>query len=196
MAVTKKTGTVKATPKKAAPKKSTVKQATSKNVTKKNVKSTSLVIKIPKGGQIIRSFNLTPSLPVDGKATNWLLIDPEQPLRDIDSIGFSFNQESSALEQQFERAIVEINITQNPGNNGIWRFASDGVTVNPDFSDVDHDVVIEITNQGFTLIAQIQLIGDLPEEIRFGYLAAFTDAVSGAVSVYESQDPDIRVGRP
>jgi hypothetical protein len=187
MAVEKKASTAKAVSKKVTAKKAAA---------GKKLISTSLLIKIPKGGQIIRSFNLTPSRPLDGKAANWILVDPAQPTKDIDSMRFSFNSDSSDLEQEFERAIVEINIVQNPDETGIWRFASHGVTVNPAFSDVNHDVVVEISNQGFTLIAQVQLIGDVPEDIRFGYLASFTDSMSGEVTTYESSDPDIKVGRP
>jgi hypothetical protein len=187
MAVAKKASTEKAAPKKVAAK---------TTAAKKLVKSTSLVIKVPQGGQVIRTFYLTPSLPVDGQAGNWLLVDPRKPTQDIDSMRFSFSVDSSSLEQQFERAIIQIKIQQNPDNNGIWRFASDGVAVNPIFNDVNHDVVVEITDAGYTLLAQVQSIGNDPEEIHFGYLASFTDGVSGAVNTYESLDPDVKVGRP
>lgn len=187
MAVVKKTSTAKAASKKTAP---------AKAAAKKGITSTSLVIKVPQGGQTIRTFNLTPALPVGGKAANWLLVDPLKPTKDIDSMSFSFSPNSSSLEQEFERAIIQIKIQQNPDNNGTWRFASDGVAVNPIFNDANHDVVVEITDAGYTLLAQVQLIGDSKEEIRFGYLASFTDGVSGAVSVYESEDPGVVIGRP
>jgi hypothetical protein len=187
MAVAKNVSTAKAASKKAAAKKTTA---------KKTVKSVPLVIKVPQGGQVIRTFILTPALPVDGKAANWLLVDPTKPTKDIDSMRFSFSVDSTSLEQQFERAIVQITIKQNANNNGVWRFASDGVAVNPIFNDVNHDITVEIIDSGFTLLAQVQMIGDVSEEIKFGYLASFTDAVSGAVSVYESQDPGIYTGRP
>jgi len=187
MAVSKKTSASKATPKKAVAK---------KVATPKNVKSTSLVIKIPQGGQVIRSFNLTPSLPVDGKAANWLLVDPAKPTQDIDSMSFSFSVKSSSLEQEFERAIIEINLLQNSNDKGVWRFASDGVFTDPGFGDTSHNIAVEIINQGFTLIAQVQCVDGSESDIRFGYLASFTDAISGAVNIYESQDPDVRVGRP
>jgi len=190
MAVEKKASTAKKAPKKPAAK------AEKKVAGKKSVKSTSLLIKVPQGGQVIRTFHLTPSLPVEGHAGNWLLVDPEKPFQDIDSLRFSFSVGSSDLEQQFERAIIQIKIQQNLLNNGIWRFASDGVAVNPIFNDVNHDVVVEITDAGYSLLAQVQSIGNTPEEIHFGYLASFTDAVSGVVTVYESLDPDVRVGRP
>ena len=190
MAVAKKASTAKA---KSAPKK----VAGEKVATKKNVKSSSeLVITVPQGGQVIRTFNLTPALPVDGQVQNWLMADPAKPTTDIDSIRVSFSVQSSELEQEFERAIIEINMLQNPNNNGVWRFMGTGVAVSPEYSDVHHDVAVEIINQGLTLIAQVQVIGDYQEEIKFGYVAAFTDANSGEITIYESQDPDLKPGRP
>jgi hypothetical protein len=187
MAVAKKASTAKA---KAAPKKAAAK----KTSTKKSVKSSDLVIVVPQGGQVIRTFNLTPALPVDGQAQNWLMADPAKPTTDIDSIRVSFSVQSSELEQEFERAIIEINMLQNPNNNGVCRFMGTGV--GPEYSDVHHDVEVEISNQGLTLTAQIQVIGDYQEEIKFGYVAAFTEANSGEITIYESQDPGINPGRP
>jgi DP-EP family len=178
---------------------SIAKPGSKKPIVKKAVNkrpSPSLRIPIPKGGQVIKTFLLTPSLPVDGKAANWLLVEPTKPKKDIDGIHFSFSKKSTPLEREFERAIVQIKIQQNPNENGVWRFASDGVVVNPVFSQVNHDVVVEIIDSGFTLLAQVQSIDTTPENIRFGYLASFTDKQSGVVTVYESSDPDVRVGRP
>jgi len=185
MAVEKKASTAKKAPKKSVAKK-----------VKSKIPDPSLLIEIPKGGQVIRTFQLTPSLPIHGKAANWLLVDPDYPTTDIDRMHFSFSTSSTPLEREFERAIVKIEIQQNPNESGVWRFASDGVVVNPVFSQVNHDVVIEITDAGFTLLAQVQSIDSVPENIRFGYLASFTATESGIVTVYESSDPDIKVGRP
>ncbi|MES2825970.1 MAG: DP-EP family protein [Pseudomonadota bacterium] len=183
----KKVSEKKVVSKKAAPKKA---------ATKKNAKSVPLVIKVPQGNQVIRTFHLTPSLPIDGQAVNWLLVDPAKPKKDIDSLVVSFSIKSSTFEQEFERAILEIKMQQNPNDKGVWRFMGTGVAVNPKYSDVNHDVAVEIVDQGLTLIAQIQVIGDTHEEIKFSYVASFTDKNSGAVSIYESQDPEIQPRRP
>ena len=190
MAVEKKASIAKKSTAKKAPKKPVATKAKGKTP------EPSLRIDVPKGGQVIRKFHLTPSLPIHGQAANWLLVDPADPTTDIDNIHFSFSKTSTPLEREFERAIVQIEIQQNSKENGIWRFASDGVAVNPIFSHVNHDVVVEITDAGFTLLAQVQSIENTPENIRFGYLASFTEKESGLVTVYESSDPDIKVGRP
>ena len=184
-----------ATEKKKVEKKSGKKTA-QKVTAIKAVKSSALVIKVPQGGQVIRSFNLTPALPENGKVANWLLVDPAKPNKDIDSMRISFSVNSSELEQEFERAILEVNIQQNPSDNGVWRFMGTGIAVNPKYSDVHHDVAVEVVNQGLTLLVQVQVIGMTSETIEFSYLAAFTDALTRQVTIYESQDPDIKPGRP
>ncbi len=187
MAVEKKSSNVK-----KATKKAVAKSAAPKKVGKKN----ELIIKVSQGSQVIRSFNLTPALPCNGQAANWLLVDPAKPKKDIDSLRVSFSVKSSSLEQEFERAILEINMQQNPRDKGVWRFMGTGVAVNPKYSDVHHDVAVEIVDQGLTLIAQVQVIGDTQEEIKFAYVASFTNTASGEVTIYESQDPGIQPTRP
>jgi hypothetical protein len=184
--------------KKSSDKKVAVKKAVAKKVgVKKKIGKNNLIIKVPQGGQVIRSFNLLPSLPVNGKAANWLLTDPnEKKPKDITSIRVSFSVKSSDIEQEFERAILIVNMQQNTHENGYWRFALNGIATAPQHGDVDNDIEIEIVNQGATLIAHVQVIGDTQEIILFGYVASFTDTVSGQVTIYESQDPDIIPGRP
>ena len=133
---------------------------------------------------------------MDGQAGNWLLVDPDAPKTDISTIRVSFSGKSSEIEQEFERAILIVNMLQNSSENGYWRFALNGVATAPQYSDVDHDVGVEIVNQGATLIAHVQVIGDSQEMILFGYVASFTDAASGQVTIYESQDPGVYPGRP
>ena len=174
---------------------STVKSATKSP--KDSLKKKPELIKVPQGGQVIRTFNLTPSLPVDGKATNWVVVDPtaKKPA-DIDNIRVSFSTKSSTTEQYFERAVLIVKMQQNPAENGTWRFVADGVVVNSKTPDANHDLVVEVIDQGMTLIAYVHVIGDTHEEVRFSYVASYTDAASGQVSVYESQDPGIGSGRP
>ncbi len=183
---------------KTSEKKLAVKKNSGKKiVTKRKLGEDDLIIEVPKGGQVIRSFNLTPSLPIDGQAANWLLVDSdEQKPKDISTILVSFSVESSEIEQEFERAILIVNLQQNPNENGIWRFALNGVASAPQYSDVNHDIGVEIINQGLTLVAHVQVIGDTQELILFGYVASFTDAQSGQVTIYESKDPGIQPGRP
>lgn len=183
--------------KKVTGKKVVGKKAAEKKVTEKKKKKNTLVIKVPQGGQVIRSFNLMPSLPKDEQAANWILTDAdEKKPKDISNIRVSFSIKSSEVEQEFERAILIVNLQQNPNENGYWRFVFNGVAVNPGYSDVNHDLAVEVVNQGVTLIAQMQVIGDTQEEILFGYVASFTHAVSGEVTIYESKDPGIGGGRP
>ena len=156
-----------------------------------------ITVRVPQGGQSIRSFNLTPSKPVAGQAANWLLVDPTAPTPvDISLIKVSFSTQSTATEQDFERAVLIVNLLQNPAENGHWRFVMNGVSADPQYSDVDHDVAVVIADQGHTLITQVQVIGDTQETIQFGFVASFTDAVSGVVTIYESKDPGITPGRP
>lgn len=157
---------------------------------------TELVVSVPQGGQVIKTFNLTPSLPVDGKISDWLWAEVSAPTTQVAAVRVKFNINSSEVEQDFERAILVINLQQNSKNNGYWRFALDGVAINPEFKDIYHNVDFEVVDDGATLIAHVQVIGETQETIKFSFLAAFADAVSGMVTTYESQDPDIIPGRP
>lgn len=183
--------------KKAAEKKVAKKVVAPKAVAKKPAKGKTEIIKVPQGGQVIRTFHLTPSLPVHGKAANWLVVDPTaKKTKDIDDIRVSFSTKSSTTEQYFERAVLIIKMQQNAAESGTWRFVSDGVVVNSKTPDTDHDLAVEVIDQGLTLIAYVHVIGDKHEEVRFSYIASFTDTESGQVSVYQSQDPGVIPGRP
>lgn len=157
---------------------------------------TELVLNVPQGGQIIKTFNLTPSLPVDGKAGDWLWADPKTPTTQISTVNIKFNVDSSTVEQDFERAILVINLQQNSKENGYWRFALNGVAINPEYKDIYHNVEFEVVDDGETLIVHAQVIGDTRENIKFSFVAAFADSVSGLITNCQSQDPDINVGRP
>ncbi|HWV16169.1 MAG TPA: DP-EP family protein [Cellvibrio sp.] len=161
-----------------------------------NGNTTALVIDVPQGGQVIRTFNLTPSQPANGKAGDWLWVDSATPGTALAKVNVKFNVKSSALEQEFERAVLVINLQQNPEESGYWRFAMNGVAINPKFKDVYHNVDFEVVDDGETLIAYVQVIGMTQEDIQFGFVASYTDAVSGAVAIYESADPGIQPGRP
>ena len=157
---------------------------------------TELIVSVPQGGQVIRSFDLTPNLPVDGKAGNWLWVELGASAEHIAKVRVKFSINSSAVEQDFERAILIVNLKQNSSESGYWRFALNGVAINPKFKDIYHNVEFETVNDGETLIAYVQVIGETQETIQFSFVASYTDATSGAVSIYESADPGIIPGRP
>jgi hypothetical protein len=157
-----------------------------------------LTLSVPQGGQIIRVFNLMPSLPVAGQAGNWLLYDPNDPgKQDISNVIVSFSGQSTPTQREFERAVFVINIVQNPNESqGQWRFALGGVAPDNPNIDPNQDVSVEITNGGYTLISYVHVYEDSIENITFGYVASFTNLTSGAVDIYESSDPGIIPKRP
>lgn len=175
-------------------KKKSVKKTEVKKTTKN--KEPDLTINVDKGGQTICTFLLTPSLPRKGKATDWQVVKADGSTKDLDSIKVSFSPDSTQTERYFERAVLIVKMLQNPEDDGVWRFSSDGVVVNSATPDSNHDIAVEVVDQGMTLIAYIHDIDSATEEVRYSYLASFTDKKSGQVTVYQSQDPGVGVGRP
>ncbi|MES2675707.1 MAG: DP-EP family protein [Pseudomonadota bacterium] len=174
-----------------------VKKVSEKKVSaKKNVKGCELVIPVPQGGQALATFELTPLRPVAGKAQDWKLIDTSTG-ETVTGISVSFHLKSSDVEREFERAVLIVNLAKSVDNaEGYWRFVLNGVEPGQVTGDQNVDVVTEITNYGRTLIAYVHALDLGKSEIDYGYLASFTDAISGVVSIYESRDPDIVVKRP
>lgn len=173
----------------------TVKSSKSKKLSVGNMPYT---LSVPQGGQIIQEFNLMPSLPVSGQAANWNLFVPNDPSQeDIDNVVVAFSGDSTPVEREFERAVIVINIVQNPNETqGQWRFALNGVAPDGPTSDPDHDISVEITNGGYTLISYVHVYDDSLESISYGYVASFTNSTSGQVAIYESGDPGIIIRRP
>lgn len=173
----------------------TVKSSKSKKLSVGNMPYT---LSVPQGGQVIQEFNLMPSLPVSGQAANWNLFIPNDPSQqDIDNVVVAFSGDSTPIEREFERAVIVVNIVQNPNESqGRWRFALNGVAPDSPNSDPHQDVSVELTNGGYTLISYIHVYEDSIENIQFGYVASFTNLVSGVVSIYESSDPSILPRRP
>jgi hypothetical protein len=200
MAAEKKASEKKAAKKSAGADKKSVKakaKPTKAKSKKLKLGDTALVLSVPKGGQIVRQLSLMPSLPVSGQAADWNLFDPNDPgQQDISSITVAFSAQSTAVQREFERAVFVINIVQNPNEpQGQWRFALNGVA--PDGpSDPSHDVSVEITDGGYTLVSYVHVYDDSLESINYGYVASFTDATSGQVTIYESSDPGIIIRRP
>jgi hypothetical protein len=87
-------------------------------------------------------------------------------------------------------------MAQNPALNGTWRFALGGVATDHADEDPNNDVTVEIIDNGFTLVAYVQVLENSAEYIPFGFVASFTKESTGVVSIYESQDPGVQPRRP
>ncbi|MEN0036001.1 MAG: DP-EP family protein [Cellvibrio sp.] len=184
--------------KKAAEKKTTKKVVAAKAPVKKgkkNVAATDLTISVPRGGQIIKHFNLAPALPTDCGRGDWLFAE-EGSTQDIETLTVRFELNPSALERQLERAVLIVSMVQNAELNGTWRFALGGVATDQADEDPNNDVVVEIIDNGFTLVAYVQVLENSAEYIPFGFVASFTSSDTGVVSIYESQDPGVVTKRP
>lgn len=189
----------KKTDKKAAAKKPAKKAvANAKAVVKKgkkNLTATDLTISVPRGGQVIQYFNLTPALPTATGRGDWVFTEVGST-QDIQNLTVRFELNPSALERQLERAVLIVSMNQDAAVNGTWRFALGGVATDQADEDPNNDVVVEIIDNGFTLVAYVQVLENSAEYIPFGFVASFTDNDTGVVSIYESQDPGIYPKRP
>lgn len=179
-------------------KKAVAKPAGKKSKRLEEVGSNHMLISVPKGGQVIRFFELTPSLPVGGCAADWILDEVGgSGQKDISGITVGFPENPSAIERDFERAILVINLKQGAsGPAGTWRFAMGGVATDQADSDPNNDIAIDIIDNGLTMLVHVHVLNNSVENIRFGYVASFTYADSGVVEVYESQDPGFVPIRP
>lgn len=164
-----------------------------KNPKKPKIKE--LKLSVPRGGQLIRYFNLTPALPTDAGRGDWLFTQMGSN-KDIENLRVEFQLNPSPLERALERAVLVVRMAQDPKAKGTWRFALGGVATDHGDADPDNDVTVEIIDNGFTLIAYVQVLENSEEYIPFGFVASFTDEATGAVSIYESQDPGIQPVRP
>lgn len=162
---------------------------------KKKLAATDLTILVPRGGQIIQYFNLTPALPSDSSRGDWIFTEAGSS-QDIENLTVGFELNPSPLERELERAVLVISMVQCNNADGTWRFALGGVATDHGDEDPNNDVTVEIIDNGFTLIAYVQVLENSAEYIPFGFVASFTDAATGTVSIYESQDPGIIPKRP
>lgn len=193
MATAKKASDKKSSGKKAA---SAAKKGSPKKVSKKSGVGNPLLIQVPRGGQVVKFFELTPTLPVEGKAGDWVLVESNiRNCQPITSVTVGFLENPSEMERELERAVLIVSLNQATPN-GIWRFALGGVATDQADSDPNNDIVVELIDNGLTMIVYVHVLENSVEHINFGYVASFTDAVSGVVSIYESQDPGIIPIRP
>jgi hypothetical protein len=162
---------------------------------KKNLAATDLTISVPRGGQVIQYFNLAPALPTATGRGDWLFTEVGST-QDIETLTVRFELNPSALERQLERAVLIVSMDQNPESNGVWRFALGGVATDQADEDPNNDVTVEIIDNGFTLVAYVQVLENSAEYIPFGFVASFTSNDTGVVSIYESQDPGVQPRRP
>lgn len=169
--------------------KTSVKKSTTKVAAKRNIE-----IKVPRGGQVIKLFNLTPALPSATAHGDWIFATPGSKV-DIANMTVRFKLNPSPLERELERAILVVSI-QNSDVNGKWRFALGGVATPSGDSDPNNDIAVEIIDNGFTMLIYVQVLENSQDMIPFQFVASFTDAVTGVVSIYESNDPVIHPKRP
>lgn len=187
--------------KKAAEKKTTKKVATAKTAVKKGKKkltTSDLSLSVPKGGQIIKHFDLMPALPSEGAPGDWKFTERGSST-DISSLIVSFQENLSPLERELERAVLVVKIKQNPVtvNEGTWRFALGGVATDHADEDRSNDISVDVIDNGFTLLVYVQVLSAInQEQIPFGFVASFTYQNTGIVAIYESQDPEIKPKRP
>src|SRR5690606_2644518 len=157
-------------------------------------------IVVPKGGQVIQFYELSPAFPkkVKGKlqAQPWKLVPRgcKKPL--IENISVGFHENASKLERVYERAILVINIQQTE-KTGTWRFALGGIATDLADSDPDNDIKVELIDNGLTMLVFVHVIPEASRaEIGFRFVASFTHSDSGVVDIYASPDPGFIPVRP
>ncbi|HEY8941514.1 MAG TPA: hypothetical protein VIM59_15040, partial [Cellvibrio sp.] len=92
----KKTSEKKAVAKKPA-KKAAAKAPVKKG--KKKLAATDLVISVPRGGQVIQYFNLTPALPTDTGRGDWIFTE-DGSTQDIETLTVGFAENPLPLERE------------------------------------------------------------------------------------------------
>lgn len=162
---------------------------------KKKLTETNVKIMVPRGGQVIKYFSLTPALPTETEQGDWLFTE-EGSTQDIENLVIGFELNPSPLERQLERAVLVVNIVQDPAVNGTWRFALGGIATDYPDADPANDMSVDIIDHGYTMVVYVQALENTLEYIPFSFVASLADRATGRVSVYESQDPGIIPVRP
>ncbi len=154
-----------------------------------------LKLSVPRGGQLIHYFNLTPAFPTDSGHGDWLFTEVGSS-QDIENLRIEFQRNPLPLERELERAVLIVHMAQDKKAKGKWRFALGGVATDTGDADPNNDVSVEVIDNGFTLVAYVQVLENSRENIPFGFVASFTDDTTGVVSIYASKDPGIQPVRP
>lgn len=167
-----------------------------KKTPKKSIEPLGTPVDVPKGGQVIKYFHLSPALPAKTAPGDWKFTEVGSSV-DISSLVVGFEKNESALEREFERAILVISMQQGVNPKGTWRFALGGVATDQADEDPSNDIEVDVVDNGFTLLVFVHVLAEKnAERIPFRFVASYTDNKTGAVSICESQDPGIDVGRP
>lgn len=156
-------------------------------------------ITVPRGGQVIGIYELSPQLPVKGRFADWTIKMLDEESGSVvpvpDDISVSFNKKSRGIQLELERAVLVIKLAET--DNGHWRFALNGIDVFSQTGELEHPLESEIIDYGRTLVLYLHAHQfDKKAVIKFSYVVAYTDPNSGETTIYESKDPVIGVGRP
>ena len=164
-------------------------------------------IAVPKGGQVIQFYELTPAFPEKNshgvlEAKSWKLV-PQGSKKPIigGNINVGFHENDSKLERRFERAILVIRMSKEAlaSHGGTWRFALGGVSTDLANIDPDDDVRVEIIDNGLAMLVYVHVLQEeTPKGEHFGFrfVASFANSTSGVVNIYESKDPGFIPKRP
>ena len=160
------------------------------------------LIVVPKGGQVIQFYELTPVLPKPNssgtlEAQSWKLVPQGSSTPVEGDVCVGFHDNSNKLERTFERAILVITMSDEACIGGTWRFALGGIATDLANSDPDDDIYVEIIDNGLTMLVFVHVLQEVSEEdIGFRFVASFADSTSGVVNIYESKDPGFIPKRP
>ena len=155
-----------------------------------------LNIQIPKGCGSISYFQLTPVPPAEGHAQPWTLTENEGNGEPIDTIDVQFARGSDSLQRQSERCILVISLDEDVQTEAFsWRFALNAVQYHSGCSDKLHDISTSLSANGRTLSITIESVASDSEQVNYSFVAALKNNQSGEVTIYESSDPGIGIGR-
>lgn len=163
-------------------------------------------IVVPKGGQVIQFYELTPAFPEKNsqgvlEAKSWKLVPQGSKKPIAGNISVGFHENDSKLERRFERAILVIKMSKEAltSHGGTWRFALGGVSTDLANVDPDDDVRVEIIDNGLAMLVYVHVLQEeTPKGEHFGFrfVASFANSTSGVVNIYESKDPGFIPKRP
>lgn len=168
-----------------------------------------LRIDVPRGGAKILSVDLFPSLPENGEAGTWPMVDvSDDQFRPFSSLVVAFDEESDKDEQHYEQAVIVFHIAEKVQTDaGHWSFVMGGIQYDLNHGDVRHEMNTSVSPDGQTMTMTVSKVINLKdndkdkdshaeEQVDFSYLAMYRERKSGECRIYSSSDPSIRIGRP